>query len=113
MQSLINISSSITITVALPREDEQDTLSFLREVQLTGGQLGQWRSVRIERMYCAESHPSPDRCLPLAAAKASLRYSGILDTLHSTASRLAGKDERKKTGAKTEVNSGRWMDGFC
>lgn len=48
--------------------------------------------------------------LPL---KAGLLYSGILDTLHSTASRLAGKDERKKTGAKTEVNSGRWMDGFC
>ncbi len=77
MQSLINISSSITITVALPRDDEQDVLSFISKMQLTGSQLGQWRSIRIERMYCAEFYciPPPTAAsllLPLRPASATL-----------------------------------------
>lgn len=77
MQSLINISSSITVTVALPQEDEQDVLAFTREVWLTGGRLGQWRSARIERMYCAAFSriPPPTAAsllLPLRPASATL-----------------------------------------
>ncbi len=77
MQSLINISSSITVTVALPQEDEQDVLAFTREVWLTGGRLGQWRSARIERMYCAAFYRIPpptatSLLLPLRPASATL-----------------------------------------
>lgn len=38
MQSLINISSSITVT----EKTSGDVLAFTREVLLTGGRLGQW-----------------------------------------------------------------------
>lgn len=66
---------------------------------------------RKDVLCCIISHPSPDCPLSPAAAKASLRYSGILDTLHSTASRLAGKDERKKNRSKNRSQF-REMDGW-
>ncbi|KAI2667456.1 Rho guanine nucleotide exchange factor 4 [Labeo rohita] len=69
------------------------------------------RQDRKDVLCCILSHPSPHRRLPPAAAKAGLRYSGILDTLHSTASRLAGKDKRKKNRSKNRSQF-REMDGW-
>ncbi|ROL55484.1 Rho guanine nucleotide exchange factor 4 [Anabarilius grahami] len=69
------------------------------------------RHDRKDVLCCILSHPSPHRRLPPAAAKSGLRYSGILDTLHSTASRLAEKDKRKKIRSKNRSQF-REMDGW-